>query len=193
MKKILFICIGLTIVIFIILVRLYSDSVVSFVTTGELKDSAAVANTSDTVAQMSATLEEGDEDLLVDKFDEYEEEYLDTVITGTDTLITHINPTYVDGIVMGNQKIKANTPIKFKLSENIEVKEKFLPANTLFYAMPAIAGKEIGLSVNTFQTTKGIVILSLKASKEDLNDVVAENASMGEMMLSDGDTVLFDY
>jgi hypothetical protein len=189
MKKTLLICIGLTIVVSIILIKLYSASVVSFI--GEVPKEADSLTAPIPVENAKAVVnddeEEEDEEPL---FVINEEEYIDTLIQKEDTILVKVNPTYIDCIVVGNQRIGKNIPVRFKINENIEVKEKFIPANTLLYAMPEIKGEEVSLSVSSVQTTKGLVIVSLKALKEDLNDVLSANA---DEMLHDGDTVLFDY
>jgi hypothetical protein len=188
MKKTLLICIGLTSVVSIILVKLYSASVVSFIADLPEEDSILTNTTPVEIAKIqSAEEEEAEEEVL---FVVDEEEYMDTLIQNEDTIIVKVNPTYIDCIVLGDQKITRNIPVKFKITENLEVKEKFIPQNTIVYAMPDIGEKGIDLRISSLKTIKGFTIISLHALKQDLEDVLSANQSE---MLYDGDTILFDY
>src|SRR5688572_28882259 len=138
MKKLLSLCIGLTVVISIILTKLYSASVVQFINDtpeeiarmAELKPVEPVQ-----VLQSGGELESEENDEMSDSAsDDYTQEYMDTIVTENETMAVKVNPTYIDCIVQGDQLLVESKPVKFRIPENIKVKGKLIPANTFIYA-----------------------------------------------------------
>ena len=192
MKKTLLACVGLTFIISIILIKLYYASVVSFINeTPEEEARMAELKPLEPVPVLISTGENFDQETETAEED-YEEERLDSLVIDGEKTKVKTNPSYIDCIVVGDQKIEKNMPIKFRIPENLKVKEKFIPSNTFIYAMPEINNSDINLKVNSFHTSKGFVILFMKAYKEDLYDELTENLE-GEPYLLDGDTILFEY
>jgi hypothetical protein len=195
MKKMLLICIGLAVIISIILTKLYSASVVQFIN-----------DTPEEIARMAELkpvepmpVSDSARDEIPDQFEEEEAvaeestgEHLDTISLDNETMIVKVNPTYLDCIVEGDQVIDETKPLKFRIPENYKVKGKLIPANTFIYAIPEVKGEDVELNIHSFHTSKGFVMLTIRAFKDDLKDELITNPE-DQLMLTDGDTILFDY
>jgi hypothetical protein len=196
MKKMLLICIGLAVIISIILTKLYSASVVQFINeTPEEIERMAVLKPIEPMPVLQSTLEEdlpgeGEEELPAEVEDL--REHMDTILSENEKMVVKVNPSYLDCIVEGDQVIDEKKPLKFRIPENYQVKGKLIPANTFIYSIPRIKGEEIELNVHSFHTSKGFVMLSIKAFKEDLADEVTIDSD-NQQVLTDGDTILFEY